>query len=78
MARAQTSVTVYEALLGEAREMGVNLSAAAAEGIAAQVRDERRRRPKEGLRPTIKALNKYVEGNGLPFEDIRVVWPDAK
>ena len=78
MARAKTSVTVDEALLGEARETGGNLSAAAAEGIAARVRDEKRRRPKKELRPTIKALDRYVEGNSLPFEDIRVIWPDAK
>ena len=78
MARAKTSVTLDEALLREAREMGVNLSAAAAEGIAAKVRDEKRRRLKEELQPTIETLNRYVEKNGLPFENIRAIWPGLK
>ena len=78
MARAKTSVTVDEALLAEAREMGVNLSAAASEGIEARVRAERQARLKEELRPEIEALNRYVERNGLPFADLRVSFRGAE
>ena len=78
MARAKTSVTLDEALLKEARELGVNVSAAAAEGVAAKVREEKRRRLKEELGPTIEILNRYVEKNGLPFESIRAIWPGLK
>ena len=75
MARAKTSVTVDETLLAEAREMGVNLSAAAARGIAAEVRSERARRLREELLPEVEAYNRFIERNGVPFADLRAAWP---
>ncbi|UWQ22011.1 type II toxin-antitoxin system CcdA family antitoxin [Jannaschia sp. W003] len=71
MARVKTSVTLDEALLREARELGVNVSAAAADGVAGVVKSERWRRWQEENRPWIEAYNEWIEENGLPLARYR-------
>ena len=75
MARTKTSVTLEEGLLAEARALGLNVSASAARGLTADIRDERRRRLEEELRPTIDALNAHFAENGLPLAKVRAFFP---
>ncbi|WP_179380944.1 type II toxin-antitoxin system CcdA family antitoxin [Jannaschia marina] len=72
MPTRKTSITMDAALLDEAKAYGINVSAAAAAGVAETVRAERHRRLKEKLRPDIEAINEWVERNGLPLEKQRL------
>jgi antitoxin CcdA len=71
--RRATSMTLDAALLDEARALGVNLSRAAQEGILAQVRSERARRWKEENAEAIAEYNRWIEENGIPNMEIRIV-----
>jgi antitoxin CcdA len=66
-------MTLDAALLDEARALGVNLSRAAQEGILAQVRSERARRWKEENAEAIAEYNRWIEENGIPNMEIRIV-----
>jgi antitoxin CcdA len=66
-ARRATNVTLPEALLREAREMGINLSQACERGLAAAVAEARRRRRLEENREAMEAWNHYVAEHGLPL-----------
>ena len=69
--RRATNVTLPEALLQEARAMGVNLSQACERGLAAAVASTRRQRWLEENRAAIVASNEYVERHGLPLAGFR-------
>jgi antitoxin CcdA len=69
--RRATNVTLPEALLREARELGINLSQAAERGLAAEVAAARRRRWLEENREAIESSNEYVERHGLPLAQFR-------
>ncbi|ESW62057.1 MAG: hypothetical protein Q27BPR15_03005 [Rhodobacter sp. CACIA14H1] len=71
--RRATSMTLDAALLDEARTLGINLSRAAEEGILAQVRAERARRWKEENAADIAAYNRWIEENGIPNLEVRIV-----
>ncbi|MDK9720992.1 MAG: type II toxin-antitoxin system CcdA family antitoxin [Rhodospirillales bacterium] len=59
------NVTVNQDLLRQAREAGLNLSAALEEKLAEEVRSIRKARWQEENRDAIDAYNRYVERNGL-------------
>lgn len=69
--RKATNLSLDRALLAEARELGVNLSRSAEEGVRAAVKAEKERVWKEENRETLEAWNKWVEKNGLPLEKYR-------
>ena len=69
--RKATNLSLDRALLEEARELGVNLSRSAEEGVRAAVKAEKERVWKEENRETLEAWNKWVEKNGLPLEKYR-------
>ena len=69
--RRATNVTLPEALLREAREMGINLSQACERGLAAAVSEARRRRWVEENQAAIEAWNHYVAEHGLPLAEHR-------
>ena len=71
MPRRATSLSLDRELLNEARELGVNVSRAAENGLAAALRAERTRRWKEENAEAITAHNAYVEANGVPFAKYR-------
>ncbi len=71
--RRATSMTLDASLLDEARALGVNLSRAAEEGILLQVRAERARRWKEENAEAIEDYNHWIEENGIPNMEIRIV-----
>ena len=69
--RRATNVTLPEALLRDAREMGINLSQACEHGLGQAVAEERRRRWLEGNRDAMDAWNEHVAQHGLPLAAYR-------
>lgn len=69
--RRATNVTLPEALLRDAKEMGINLSQACERGLAAEVLAIRRRHWLEENRDAMGVWNRYVAEHGLPFDDFR-------
>lgn len=67
MRRRATNVTLPEALLREAREMGINLSQACERGLAYAVAEDRRRRWLEETREAMESWNEHVAEHGLPL-----------
>lgn len=64
-------VILPEALLREAREMGINLSQAWERGLAAAVADARRQRWLEENHEAMEAWNDDVAEHGLPLAAYR-------
>jgi len=69
--RRSTSLTLNRQLLDEARELGVNVSRAAEEGLALAVRAARARRWQEENAPAIEDYNRYIAANGVPLSQFR-------
>ncbi|KAA9009226.1 type II toxin-antitoxin system CcdA family antitoxin [Histidinibacterium aquaticum] len=69
--RKSTSLTLDRDLLDEARALGVNISRSAEEGVAAAVKAERQRRWKDENREAMESMNRWVEENGVPFNEYR-------
>ena len=69
--RKAANLSLDGELLAQARELDINLSRAAEEGIAKAVKTERERRWLEENADAIKAYNDYIEKNGLPLEEYR-------
>ncbi len=69
--RRATNVTLPEALLRDARNLGINLSQACERGLAAAVSDAHRQRWLEENREAMDAWNDHVAEHGLPLADYR-------
>ena len=72
MSRRATSMTLDAALLDEARALGVNLSRAAEEGIAARTKAARAEAWQRENAEAIAATNAYVDEHGLPLAEYRM------
>lgn len=70
--RKPVNLSIRRDLLAEAKELGLNVSEAAAAGIAAAVSAEKSRRWKEENREAIESSNAYVEEHGLPLAKYRM------
>ncbi len=70
-ARKAANLSLDSALLAQARELDINLSRAAEDGIAEAVKAERERRWLEENADAIRAENDYIEKNGLPLAKYR-------
>ena len=70
-ARRPTNITLPDALLREARSLGINLSQACEQGLTAEVGSVRRQRWLEENRAAIDEWNDYVAEHGLPLADYR-------
>lgn len=70
-ARKAANLSLDSALLTQARELDINLSRAAEDGIAKAVKAERERRWLEENADAIRAENDYIEKNGLPLAKYR-------
>lgn len=66
-----TNVSLNAALVDEAKALGINLSKACEEGLAAASKMERERRWLEENRAAIESNNRYVEKHGLPLARFR-------
>ena len=70
-ARRSTSLTMDRRLLDEARELGVNVSRAAEEGVSGAVRRARRRRWQEENAAAIADYNAFIAAQGVPLAGFR-------
>ncbi len=70
-ARRATNVTLPDALLREARELGINVSQACERGLSAEVAGTRAERWVEENRAAMDAWNDHVERDGLPLAEFR-------
>ena len=67
-----TNLSLSAALVDEAKELGVNISLAAASGLEQAVAKRRAERWLEENAAAIDSYNDYVEKNGLPLETFRL------
>jgi len=69
--RVATNVSLDSALVGEARELGVNISKASTEGLEKAVSEARAARWLEQNQSALESSNAYVEAHGLPLHAMR-------
>ena len=67
-----TEVSLSEALLFEAKDLGVNVSEAAEAGLAKAVSDKRAELWLKENADAVACSNAYVEKNGLPLSEFRL------
>lgn len=67
-----TNVSLRTDLVAEARELGIALSQACEEGLAAAVKTEKERVWREENREAIESWNRYVAEHGLPLAKYRM------
>lgn len=67
-----TNVSLRESLVKEARQLGINVSQACEDGLAAAVKAEKGRRWKEENAEAIRSHNEYVAKHGLPLARYRM------
>jgi len=72
-ARKPTNLSLDSRLIAQARDLDINISRAAEDGIAKAVAEERARLWKIENREAIESLNRYVETHGLGLEEYRQV-----
>jgi antitoxin CcdA len=70
-ARKPTNLSLDAHLVDQARRLGINLSRACEQGLAAQIAEERARRWRADNAEAIVASNHFVEKNGLPLGALR-------
>ena len=70
--KVRVNLTLDEALVAQAKAVGVNLSAMAEEAIRFQTRAEESRRWIEQNRSVLEAKAKLVEEQGLWSDDLRL------
>ncbi len=69
--RRATNVTLPDALLHDARQLGINLSQACERGLAEAVAATRRQRWLEQNQHSMRAWNEHVAQHGLPLAAYR-------
>lgn len=69
--RKSTNVLLDAEMVSEAKAIGINLSRACEAGLAAAVRDERKRRWIEENRDAMEAWGVWHDQNGLPLAKYR-------
>lgn len=67
-----TNLTLNAALVEEAKELGINISLAAAWGLEQAVAKVRAERWLDENSAALNSYNEYVEKNGLPLEKRRL------
>jgi antitoxin CcdA len=69
--RRSTSLTLDRRLLDEARELGVNISRAAEDGVALAIRAARTRRWQEENAAAMDDYNRFIDAHGVPLSEFR-------
>jgi antitoxin CcdA len=69
--KRSTSMTLDRTVLEEARQLGINVSRAAEDGVIAAIRAERARLWKQENAEAIADYNAFVEANGVPLAELR-------
>lgn len=67
-----TSVSLAEPLLAEAKALGINVSQAAEEGVAAAVARHRREQWLQENAAAIQSYNEFVEKHGMVLDKYRL------
>lgn len=67
-----TNLSLNASLVDEAKELGVNISLAAARGLEEAVKQARAERWLEDNRCALDSSNEWMEANGLPLVDLRL------
>lgn len=70
--RKSVNTSIDSKLIEEAKELGINMSRAAEQGIAKAISDEKSRRWLLENREAIESSNEYVRRNGLPLAKYRL------
>jgi len=66
-----TNVSLSEALVSDARALGIDVSRACEEGLESEIRRERIRRWQQENEAAFDAWNKFVDRNGVPLAEYR-------
>lgn len=69
--KKRTNLSIQSNLLSEAKELGVNISASAENGIAQAIAQERKKRWLKENNSALSSSNLFVEENGLPLSKYR-------
>ena len=69
--RRSTNLSLDARLVDQARQLGVNLSRACEEGLAARIEEELGRRWRAENAEAIASSNHFVDRHGLPLADLR-------
>ncbi|MEI9424720.1 type II toxin-antitoxin system CcdA family antitoxin [Mesorhizobium sp. Cs1299R1N1] len=70
--RKSVNTSIDAQLIEDAKALGINISRAAAAGIAKAIAAEKTRRWQEENKEAIESSNAYVERNGLPLAKYRL------
>jgi antitoxin CcdA len=66
-----TNVSLSSDLVDEAKKLGINLSQACEGGLSDRVKTAREAKWLEENRASLLAWNKWVEENGMPYDEYR-------
>jgi antitoxin CcdA len=66
-----TNISLPADLVEEAKRLGVNLSQACETGLSQHVRNALKEEWKRENREAIQSWNKWVEENGMPYDEYR-------
>ncbi len=69
--RRSTSLTLNRQLLDDAKALGVNVSRAAEEGVAAAVRAAQARQWRQENAAAIEDYNRFIDAGGVPLSEYR-------
>lgn len=69
--KRSTNVSLSEDLVRDAKQLGIGISAACEQGLAAQVKAERERQWLEENAEAIRSFNEWIRKNGLPLAKYR-------
>lgn len=69
---ARVNLTLDQALVDEARALGVSISQASSQGLAAAVKKARGEAWLQENRAALQSSNEWVEANGLPLAKYRM------
>ncbi|WP_257274846.1 MULTISPECIES: type II toxin-antitoxin system CcdA family antitoxin [unclassified Endozoicomonas] len=72
MSKSKTTVTIDDELLEQARELNINISSAAEQGVKAEVRSLEEERLKKLYKEAAEELDQFVEKHGLFSDGMRL------
>lgn len=65
------NISIRADLVDEAKAFGTNISAVVERALESEHRDRRREKWRAENQKAIEAWNRWIEENGIPFEDLR-------
>jgi antitoxin CcdA len=71
ISKKAVNVSIREDLIAEAKAFGTNISAVVERALEEEHRQKRREKWRADNREAMEAWNRWIEENGIPFEEIR-------